>query len=167
LMGDVVLEGKLPQPMLRAFSCLMALQRAWSVFVLTTRKMFLSSKMLAPDWEFYGSGQKCHPSWTLNKLTMETGGEEWSSEQKVLPKNGTQMPGDWRGQGLRMSAYTVWPVRKDLVVMSQWAHEPWNLESPEAAAAWPVAMAAQPAKQKEAGGWCSCLVWKSSQLSGA
>jgi hypothetical protein len=28
LMGDVVLEGKLPQPMLRAFSCLMALQRA-------------------------------------------------------------------------------------------------------------------------------------------
>jgi hypothetical protein len=36
--------------------------------------------------------------------------------------------------------------------MSQWAHHLWNLESPEAAPAWPVAMAAQPAKQEEAGG---------------
>jgi hypothetical protein len=37
MMGDVVLGGKLPHPMLREFSWLMALQRAGDVFVLTTR----------------------------------------------------------------------------------------------------------------------------------
>jgi hypothetical protein len=51
--------------------------------------------------------------------------------------------------------------------MSQFAHCPWNLESPEAAPAWPVAMAAQPTKQEEAGGRCPCLVWKTSHLNGA
>jgi hypothetical protein len=33
--------------------------------------------------------------------------------------------------------------------MSQWAYSPLNLESPEAAPTWPVAMAAQPAKRKK------------------
>jgi hypothetical protein len=55
-----------------------------------------------------------------------------------------------------------------LVVMSQWTHRPWNLECPEAAPAWSVAMAAQPTtKQQEPGGRCPCLVWKTFQLSGA
>jgi hypothetical protein len=79
----------------------------------------------------------------------------------------TQVAGDWRGRGLRGSAYVVWPIWKDLVVMSQWAHCPWNLESLEAAPVWPVAMAAQPAKQKEASGRCPCLLWKTSQLIGS
>jgi hypothetical protein len=35
------------------------------------------------------------------------------------------------------------------VVISQWAHRPWNLESLEAAPVWLVAMAAQPAKWKK------------------
>jgi hypothetical protein len=34
-------------------------------------------------------------------------------------------------------------------VKSQWAHHPWNLESPEAAPTWPVAMVAQGAKQEK------------------
>jgi hypothetical protein len=51
--------------------------------------------------------------------------------------------------------------------MLQWAHSPWNLKSPEAATAWPVTMAAQPAKKEEAGGRYPCHVWKTSQLSGA
>jgi hypothetical protein len=42
----------------------------------------------------------------------------------------------------------VSPISKDLVVMSEWAHCPWNLESPEAAPDWPVAMATQPARQE-------------------
>jgi hypothetical protein len=79
----------------------------------------------------------------------------------------TQVAGAWSGRGLRGSAYPVWPIRKDLVVMSQWAHCPWNLESPEAASAWPVARSAQPAQQKEVGGRCPCLVQNTSQLSGA
>jgi hypothetical protein len=75
--------------------------------------------------------------------------------------------GAGRGWGLRGSAYAVQPTRKDLVVMSQWALCPWNLESPEEASAWPVAVAAQPAKQEESEGRCHCLVRKTSQLSGA
>jgi hypothetical protein len=45
----------------------------------------------------------------------------------------------WRleGEGPSGSGNMVWPIRKDLVVMSEWAHCSWNLESPEAAPAWP------------------------------
>ena len=52
-----------------------------------------------------------------------------------------------------------------MLVISQWAHSPLNLESPESAFSWPVAMAAQPTKQEKAEGKCPCLVWKTSQLS--
>jgi hypothetical protein len=54
----------------------------------------------------------------------------------------------------------------DMAVMSQWEHSPWNRENPEAAPAWPVAMAAQPAKQEGGGGRCPCIVWKTSLLTG-
>jgi hypothetical protein len=64
--------------------------------------------------------------------------------------------------GLLMDCLAVQPIRKDMVVESQWTHYPWNLESPEAASAWPFAMAAQPAKQEKAEGRCLCLVWKTS-----
>jgi hypothetical protein len=66
--------------------------------------------------------------------------------------------------GLRGRAYTVQPIRKELIGMSQLAHCHWNLDSPEAAPAWPVAMAAQPAKQEEPGRRCPCFLWKISQL---
>jgi hypothetical protein len=77
------------------------------------------------------------------------------------------LDGDWRGRGLRGSAYVVCPIRKDLFMKLQWALCPWNLDSPETAPAWPSAIADQPAKQKEAGGRCLCLFWKTSHLSGA
>jgi hypothetical protein len=77
MMGDVVLRGKLPYPMFMEFSWLMELQRAWGFFVLTMRN-FLSSTLWVPDWEFFGTGQKCHASSTLNKLTREHGGEKQS-----------------------------------------------------------------------------------------
>jgi hypothetical protein len=77
----------------------------------------------------------------------------------------TQVAGDWRGRVLKGSAYTIQPIRKDVIMMSQCAHSPLNLGSPEATPDWPVAMAAQPAKQEEAEGRCPCLVWKTSQLS--
>jgi hypothetical protein len=54
-----------------------------------------------------------------------------------------------------------------MAVMSLWVHHPWNLESPEAAPAWPVAMAAHPPKQEEDGGVCPGLVWKTSLLINA
>jgi hypothetical protein len=79
----------------------------------------------------------------------------------------TQVAGDWRGRGCRGSAYVVWPIRKDLAVMSQWDHSPRILESPEAAPAWPVAMAVQLAMQEEAGGRSSSLVWKTCPLIGS
>jgi hypothetical protein len=167
MMGDVVLGGKFPHPMLREFSCLMALQRAWGVFVVITIDTSCSPKC----WFQIGSSME-QDRYVIPVEPWTADGGNWT--RAIEPQNsrscqeiGTQATGSWRGRGLVGSAYTVWPIRKDLVVMSQWAQHPWILESPEAAPSWPVAMAAQPAKQKEAGGWCSCLVWKSSQLSGA
>ena len=52
-----------------------------------------------------------------------------------------------------------------MLVMSQWAHVPLNLESREAAPACPVAMVVEPANQEEAEGRCPCLVWQISPLS--
>jgi hypothetical protein len=85
------------------------------------------------------------------------------SDPNILP--GPYDPSGWRLEvgGLKFSAFTVRPIRKDMVVMSQWAHCPLTLESPEAAPACPVAMATEPAKQKEAEGRWPCLVWKTSQ----
>jgi hypothetical protein len=60
-----------------------------------------------------------------------------------------QVDGEWRRRGLRGCAYMVWPIRNDLALMSQWAQHPWNLESPEAAPAWPFAMAAQQPSRKK------------------
>jgi hypothetical protein len=77
-----------------------------------------------------------------------------------------QVAGDRRVRGLSESVYVFHPTKKDFVVMSQWAHCPCILESPETAPAWLVAIAAQPAKEKEAGGRFPYLVWKISQLSG-
>jgi hypothetical protein len=35
-------------------------------FCTHQEKAFLSSKMWVPDWKFFGTGQKCHASSTLN-----------------------------------------------------------------------------------------------------
>jgi hypothetical protein len=50
--------------------------------------------------------------------------------------------------------------------MSQWSQGQWDLQSSEAAPAWPVAIVVHPAKQKEPRGSCHCLVWMTSQASG-
>jgi hypothetical protein len=94
MMGDVVLGGKLPHQMSREFSWLMAQQRAWGVFVVTNRNTSCPPKcgFQIDNWQFYGTGQKCIPSWTLKKLMKETGGEDRPSEQKILP-------GDWHTRG--------------------------------------------------------------------
>jgi hypothetical protein len=48
MIGDVVLGGKLPYPMFREFSWLMALKRARGVFVLTTRNISCTPKCGVP-----------------------------------------------------------------------------------------------------------------------
>jgi hypothetical protein len=95
--------------------------------------------------------------------------EEKSNSQitSSCQETATQMAGDWRERGHRGSAYVVWPIRTDLVVMSQWDPSHCNIHIPEAAPAWPLAMVAQPAKHGEAGGRCHCLVWKTSLLFGS
>jgi hypothetical protein len=85
--------------------------------------------------------------------------------RRSCQETGTQLAGSWRGT--IGSANAVQPIRTDLVVMLKWAHCPWFFESPGAAPAWPVAMAAQPTKQEEVGRMCPCLVGKISQLIGA
>jgi hypothetical protein len=58
MMGDVVPAGKLPHPMLRVDGTAKGLR----CFCSHDYKHFLSSKMWVPDWELYGTGQKCNPS---------------------------------------------------------------------------------------------------------
>jgi hypothetical protein len=81
-----------------------------------------------------------------------------------LPVSGTKVAGVWKEWGLRGSTYTVWPLRKDLVVMSQWAHITRNWECP-----WqllPALLLWQPSQwMEEAGGRCPCFVCKLSQIS--
>jgi hypothetical protein len=36
----------------------------------------------------------------------------------------------WSGRGLSRSAYAVWPIRKYLVLMSQWEHITRNWDCP-------------------------------------
>jgi hypothetical protein len=51
------------------------------------KKDFLSSTLWIPDWEFFGTGQKCHAISTLNELRREHGEEKQSPDKKVLPRN--------------------------------------------------------------------------------
>jgi hypothetical protein len=50
----------------------------------------------------------------LEKVRRETGRDEPSSEQKILPVTGTNV---WRGEGLSRSADVVCPTRKFLFVL--------------------------------------------------
>jgi hypothetical protein len=43
----------------------------------------------------------------LENVRRETGGQEPSSYQKLLPVTGTDLAGVWRGRGLSGIAYTV------------------------------------------------------------
>jgi hypothetical protein len=43
----------------------------------------------------------------LQKVERETGGDEPSSDQKILPFTGTTLAGVWRRRGLSGSAYKV------------------------------------------------------------
>jgi hypothetical protein len=44
------------------------------------------------------------PQLILQKVERETGGDETSSDQKILPVTGTSVAGVWRGRGLSRSA---------------------------------------------------------------
>jgi hypothetical protein len=50
-------------------------------------KLFLSSILWVPDWEFFGIEQKCHATSTLNELRREQGGEKQSSDLKIFSGN--------------------------------------------------------------------------------
>jgi hypothetical protein len=43
----------------------------------------------------------------LEKVSRESGGDEPSSDKKILPATGTIMAGMWRGRGLSGSTYAV------------------------------------------------------------
>jgi hypothetical protein len=66
-------------------------------FCIHHKEHFLRSKLWVLDREFFGTGDKCHPSSTLNKLTREHGGEKPCSDQISCQDHVTQMAGDWRG----------------------------------------------------------------------
>jgi hypothetical protein len=135
--------------------------KSWRCFSTHHEKVFLTSQLWVPDCEVYGKGQRSHATSTLNKLRREHGGEQQSPDQKILPGNSHASGCRLEEKGPYRECLCGVTIKKDSSVMSQWAHHPgtWRVR--------PVAKAAQPAKQEEAGGWCPCLVWKTSQLCGA
>jgi hypothetical protein len=60
-MGDVVFGGKFPYAMYREFSWLMN-GKGLEVFLFSLPETLPVSKMQIPDGEFFGTGQKCHPT---------------------------------------------------------------------------------------------------------
>jgi hypothetical protein len=49
---------------MKGVSWLMEVQKVWGIFVLTSKKRILSSKIWILDWEFLETGEKYHPSST-------------------------------------------------------------------------------------------------------
>jgi hypothetical protein len=129
MMGNEVLGEKYSHSMLFDFSWLIALQRAWGVFVLTCGNISYPPKCI------FQIGSCMQQERNVISVEPWRGVEgnwrdEPSSDQKILPVTGTKVAGVYRGRVLSGNAYTVWPIRKDLVVMSQWAHITRDCEFP-------------------------------------
>jgi hypothetical protein len=100
----------------------------------------------------------------LEKVRRETWGDEPSSDQKILPINGTKVAAVFMGRAFSRSAYAVWQIRKDLVVMSQWHTSPGTGSVPSQLL--PGLLLWQPSQSiEEAGARCPCFVWQISHLS--
>jgi hypothetical protein len=130
----------------------MELQRPWGDFVLTARNISCPPKC---GFQIGSSLEQDRNVIPLELWTSWRGKLEEKSNPQIrrsCQETTTGVAETQRGQGHRGCAYTIWPIRKDLVVISRWAHCPWNLESPEAASACPVSMTTWPAKQEEPGG---------------
>jgi hypothetical protein len=69
-----------------------------------------------------------------------------------------------RGRGLSGSAYAVWTIRKDLLVMSQWVHITRTGSLHRQLLPSLLLWQSSPS-MGEAGGRCHCFVWKLSLLS--
>jgi hypothetical protein len=97
-MGDVVLGEKFPHPMLFDFYRLMALQKTWGVFVLTSR-----NTSYPPKCSFHigrcMDQERNVISVDLEKVRRDIG-DEPSSDQKIFPVTCTKVAGVWRGKGL-------------------------------------------------------------------
>jgi hypothetical protein len=96
-MGDVVLRVKLPHPLLREFSWLIELQRAWDVFALTMRK-----PSCPPNCGIQiGSSLKHDRNIMPVQPWINWGGkmEEKSNPQirRSCQETVTQVSGDWKG----------------------------------------------------------------------
>ena len=68
------------------------------------------------------TGDKYHPSSTLDKLMREHEGDKPCSEQNTLPGACDKSDKTLEGRVVRGSAYAVCPRRKNMFVMSQWVH---------------------------------------------
>jgi hypothetical protein len=91
--------------MLFDFSFLMALQSYSGVFVPveTLPAIKNAASRLVVVWNRTGMSSQLN----LEKVRRETGGDEPSSDQKILPVTGTKLAGVWRGRGLSGIAYEV------------------------------------------------------------
>jgi hypothetical protein len=71
--------------------------------VETLRILEDAASRLVVAWNRRGMSSQVN----LEKVRREPGGDEPSSDQKILPVTGTKLAGVWRGRGLSGSAYVV------------------------------------------------------------
>jgi hypothetical protein len=96
-MGDVGLGEKFPHPML--WDWLIALQRAWGV-LYSPLEILLILQSAASTWVVVSTRRGMSSQLNLEIVRRETGGDEPSSHQKILPVTGTKVACVWRGRGL-------------------------------------------------------------------
>jgi hypothetical protein len=98
MMGDVVLRGKLPHPILIEFSWLMELKRAWGVFILTTRN---SSSPPHCGFHIGSSLEQDRNVMPVQLWTNWWGNMEEKSNPQVwrsCQETATEVVGDWMGR---------------------------------------------------------------------
>jgi hypothetical protein len=96
-MGDVGLGEKFPHPMV--WDILIALQRAWGI-LYSPLEMLLILQSAASTWVVVLTRKGMSSQLNLDKVRKLTGGDEPSSQKKILPVTGTKVACVWRGRGL-------------------------------------------------------------------
>jgi hypothetical protein len=94
MMGDVILGVKFPHPMFWDFSWLIEPQSALGVIVLTCGNTSYQSICSIQIGRYMEQERNVISVETL-KVRRETGGDEPSSDQKLLSVTGTKVAGVW------------------------------------------------------------------------
>jgi hypothetical protein len=93
-------------------------QIAWGFFGFCFCSHFLYTRTSIQNLVFFGKLQKFYSNSTLKNFILASWGGTWQKQsfgQKVTPGHCQPCCSRWRGWGLRISAYVVYPNRKAFV----------------------------------------------------